>query len=915
MDSASSNFRAERAILASRRDEGHQWQSLFFACEVHKVSIVHRRTFSICDDDISGQVHLSLAVNLGTGMLMFGRLLRAFVRERLVVMRGRPPRAAQEYRQHLLRLCMARGSRLLAKRLYLSRLPNGDWRKREVVEVYVPEHVSVDRSRIAEVVGDALQQCVAGAHLTTYPRHRWTKADRALDDCIMLDAIHGLLSAVFPLWCRECGAIGASSGISEIAQQAGGVALVNPRFPALQDMPEAPAEPLAQAKDAPTAEHSSPQTADAAREDNETHRRVALSWLRSEPLTRIIIIRQAMEPLRQLMAAHLVLGSLGWEEQQDEAAASAATSSSAAAEGRSYAVVEAASGRLERQCREQVGMLLNEPRLWEHLIPAKDMTLEVRHFCFRLLSGAEALVQEYLALTHAAFPMRMFSLLAGARLADILSLPPCCMDEWSADFASRHRLWEEEQVSPEAMAELRLVAILAKVDVSGVEATHASIRRRLFGKGVQTRPLAVAELSAEFALDRARRRGEPWAPPLATADPAQAGDGGQRGTVRKGGPWRAFVREQSFGRKGLQDNTTLSARYHDLSGAEKERLVKIGAAATKNRSSSQTSSSFGLRAREVERAQVKRLKAAASAGEAVVTSGSSRDVGTSCDNALRAAAALCSDEGVGDNLPRVLTVARAILQGESRLHNAARQRGRDALVAWRNSTGEESKRTVLQSMVGEGMPLAKALEPRPCCGASLFNMKHPVPATAALFQSLNQAAQQTNLGAALEAQWSSLHQPILQKESKQINEQKQSRPRCAALGCCVCSKAGKAAERARAGLYSKAKVLLKPDAASRSDMLGRMVIALLTPVAKAVVEASPWASALAGMMGEGVGGEAQPTFWHVCSVSLRPFALSFRPMTLLRVDESGADSNVKNYHLQAGCVSHIHIQKKSPRMH
>lgn len=179
VDRAASNLRAERAILAARR--AHGWHSLVFPCEIHKISGVFRKTFAVAESDVRGQIHLSLAVGLGAGMYQLRGLIRDFVHERLVIRRGAAPRAATEYRQQLVRLCVARGSRLLLERLCLASLPNGDWRKRGVLEVFVPERAVIDRRRVCDVVAQALQQCLAGAKLAklaTWPRHRWTGADK-----------------------------------------------------------------------------------------------------------------------------------------------------------------------------------------------------------------------------------------------------------------------------------------------------------------------------------------------------------------------------------------------------------------------------------------------------------------------------------------------------------------------------------------------------------------------------------------------------------------------------------------------------------------------------------------------------------------------------------------------------------------
>ena len=64
--------------------------------------------------------------------------------------------------------------------------------------------------------------------------------------------------------------------------------------------------------------------------------------------------------------------------------------------------------------------------------------------------------------------------------------------------------------SEEGQATLELVASLAKMDVLAIEKGHASVRRRLFSRGVQTHAESLEQVSAEFVLDRVRQKGQAW---------------------------------------------------------------------------------------------------------------------------------------------------------------------------------------------------------------------------------------------------------------------------------------------------------------------------------------------------------------------------------------------------------------------
>ena len=103
------------------------------------------KTFAPVDADISGHINLSLSVNGG-----------------------------------------AAGSAAVH-----NSMPNGDRLCRGVVEVYVGEHLLVNRRRIAPVVGEAFQRCIAGRRMTTCPRYRFARSDYAFHECRLMDACHG----------------------------------------------------------------------------------------------------------------------------------------------------------------------------------------------------------------------------------------------------------------------------------------------------------------------------------------------------------------------------------------------------------------------------------------------------------------------------------------------------------------------------------------------------------------------------------------------------------------------------------------------------------------------------------------------------------------------------------------------------
>ena len=118
----------------------------------------------------------------------------------MVIKRGCAPPDAQAYKRKLLGLCAARGRDLLFQRHALSLLPNCDWRRGDCIGIFMPDGVAFDAAAVKEAVAEGLRKCLASARFALYPRNRWTGCGRAWDQFLLLEGVHGLASAVWPLW-------------------------------------------------------------------------------------------------------------------------------------------------------------------------------------------------------------------------------------------------------------------------------------------------------------------------------------------------------------------------------------------------------------------------------------------------------------------------------------------------------------------------------------------------------------------------------------------------------------------------------------------------------------------------------------------------------------------------------------------
>ena len=87
--------------------------------------------------DVSGQVHLALAVKHVGGLISMQRIVRAVLQAICIVVRVPLLATSEVLSLLLLRLSLQSGSRLLHKRIVLLTMPNGNILRRDAVVILV----------------------------------------------------------------------------------------------------------------------------------------------------------------------------------------------------------------------------------------------------------------------------------------------------------------------------------------------------------------------------------------------------------------------------------------------------------------------------------------------------------------------------------------------------------------------------------------------------------------------------------------------------------------------------------------------------------------------------------------------------------------------------------------------------------
>lgn len=891
LDRYAGGEKCEKALVGER---DALWHRLALSCEVHMTAGTHKKVFQITSADISGQINLALSLNFGTGLSLFRKHLRQHIMQKVVVLKGDPPAECQAVRRHLLRLCCSRGPRLLQRKAMLMALPNGDWRRRDRIEVWVPNvGVEYDHSQIAESVAASLLAVLAGCQFTVYPRHRWTRSDEAFDEFILLEGIHGLASAAFGPWAAEVAGRGSSAGAQGVSAPGA------PGLP-LEDMPpqlegvildEDRPSLVAPEEDVPS-DSAFESSWERARVEHDTNRRRAAEWLATNPLPRALIIRQVMEPLRRLMSAQLTMSGARWQATQASGATQQDPSSPHA--GRTFPLLEAARGTLETAFQADVAMLLAEPTLWSSLIPLAARTLAHRSLAFRLLSAAGCLVEETMGHPHRQCPFRLFLLLeSDAQAAALQQLPPCMLDEFSAAFIAPHRDEPAGLSSDTAKAKAALFGHLAKTDIAQIEAQHASVRRRLFARGVQTHAHSLVEVSAERVCDRVRHDGLRWAnaPHEAQRQSAQ-GDASATGLRRKrgdyGGPWRAFVRERSLGSTGVPDLKELGIDYAQLGAEDRQRLEEMGREAREAKLAGAAGGSFGLTTRQVQRRQKRSTKQAAITN---FSSGLGAAEGSHGDRRQQALDMVLAQPNAS-NLEGVVATARAVVADAERVSRQAEGDAVARLEEWQSNQGRASVTRFTQAKGGlerfEGF-----LQGEPASEGSAVAWAHPTGCTATLCGLAQEDVHKSNLSRAMVLDWIARHRPIYHEECRPLpnTERPPKVPPCWRLGFCACGGGGLVLQMARAGFLKAMKATFPPKSEFRTLLEEKSIVARVHMSRPPVEDA--WAEAAAEADGVDLGGVDRHVFWHVGCHSFSPYRSTMRVMKFKRECDGQAPREIE----------------------
>ena len=786
-DKASANLLNEET-LAHAHWNGH---ALHSTCDVHTLARMFGNVFEqFVPRDISGMIRHSLSLRVGAEMNNFRKALREEIQSRTVrVLAGQAPAETRRYRELALRTFAAHGRNLIAKRMLLSLLPNGDWRKRDI-ELFIGTAAPMDVAIAKATIANGLVTALAGCMHELYPRHRWVGADIAVDRCGLLCAVHDLGRGAYMRYMQKYGkAEDADSDIADIEHDIAADCGVGAGGAGVD----------------PGAHEEAPTATDAASYAafNSRSRKVAFVWWEQDPKCRRVVIRLVMEPARSLMGSYLDMAGHDWDAKQMKKVLQCINNGGPPK--REFRASIAASNCLENECIQQVGLLLRASELW-NLIPQVGFSVKNSCLAFRMLSRLACGVHQLLVVPHQQFPTKLFGLLQNPlphRLPEeLLGAPPCTRDPFSDSFLKEHAA---NLTDAKAMAILTFMALLMKKEIVQIEAMHASVRRWLIGRSVHTHTLNFKDLGELWALQRARKSRANWPFKKHTAEDKPAVVATRRAKRKRGcgggGGMRAYFSQQ-LRQRGLRlpDGgiaKMLHEEYKSLPADEKEGHVSRGKLATKRRREEglRTVSGFGTVHKAKELARRERLLRAEI---------SKRIADQSPEAAALALAGHAVRQCVGgphggDAFKKALRLARGHFrqQGISRIE--LERLALNDLQKWKDTAGK----MLVDEIIGEiggadtAAELSNYLVPEPCAGLDLLHFVDAPASMLAEVAAFLTDGNKGNLKQCLRHWWDQAHHTILERDTPKLPERGEDPPECFRVGRCICSGVGRILERFR----------------------------------------------------------------------------------------------------------------------
>ncbi len=473
-------------------------------CTVHKASTCQKQTVSLIKGHQSGLLAVALCMMQAGSRNTLRRLLKELLKERLQIRIGEPQ--AVEYRNAVYDLwlggkdissavpCTSIKDNALKKsyvlrqrqRAILNHYCNGNLQENGVVVFMTKEYTVNLHEHILQAYDTYVIPALLPHKCPYFNPSKFLGIEEALCWVGLLCAHHQLF---VPLMQKFCGHKAKPlQGLDDLTASNKWAGLLGRC---------AADGPLGQPDDIDWVEPDEPdeETAGPAgqskldwHEQCKAKLKKALSWSMAHPGRAVFIMMICLKPLLQLMQSYMHLSSDLWDHEQEAAKAKG--------KPRSFRVVELLQAKQITRFMED---LSKSCHFASPALPVGECTSAVRACMFRMLMRAGAIVHQLLFVPHQNCPFRLFSALQDP--TPVLETPPCMRDNLMKGFLQRFPS-AEMIVSDVAQHVLATLAEFVQVDILRIEALHATSRRLINIRSLQTWSLAMSNMNAEWLIRR-----------------------------------------------------------------------------------------------------------------------------------------------------------------------------------------------------------------------------------------------------------------------------------------------------------------------------------------------------------------------------------------------------------------------------
>lgn len=292
----------------------------------------------------------------------------------------------------------------------------------------------------------------------------------------------------------------------------------------------------------------------------------------------------------------------------------------------------------------------------------------------------------------------------------------------------------------------------------------------------------------------------------------------KRGRRGFGGLWRAYVREQSLGRKGTPDLREVAEKFRADVEAKAETLKQlraVGKAATRAARVCRPkagASSFGPTGRQTQDRHVRELRQRI----CIAIAGMDKEEG-----ALVVAQQLSF---VGAKIETCLLVARSALKRQSMLEKSRLEEQRLAMVAFQQGKGQDLLRKLKEAV--PGLPLEN-VTPIPSSQGLCFEC---APASGSLVsQGVGWASahKDANTGPSMKRFWEDLHHIVMDSARPETASDTKKPSECYVAGVCLCSGEGTQLRSLKNSFLRAMKTIFHPGTEQRTQLASGQVLVRL----------------------------------------------------------------------------------------